>query len=178
MSPAFCIIEISFLTLHEEQEKQSQRWTQASDYADAEVNERFTHCSALHKGNQTVTANHIHFTSAANNGVAVGAVHPAIAALCRGGGCGGGACVAAVRSDGNHLISADDMPIVDRQTYPNDTAPIPELGREIIQDNINNTITNTDYNTEDSTVYYLEEDECFSDNLGWDEILDEEKLPF
>lgn len=75
-------------------------------------------------------------------------------------------------------ISADDMPIVDRQTYPNDTAPIPELGREIIQDNINNTITNTDYNTEDSTVYYLEEDECFSDNLGWDEILDEEKLPF
>ena len=76
-------------------------------------------------------------------------------------------------------ISADDMPIVDRQTYPNDTAPIPELGREIIQDNINNTITNTDNNTEDSTVYHIEdEDECFLDNLDWDEILDEEKLPF
>ena len=107
MSPAVCIIEISFLTLREEQEKQSQRWTQASYYADAEVNERFTHCSALHKGNQTVTANHIHFASAADNGVTVGAVHPAIAALCRGGGCSGGACVAAVRSDGNHLILRD-----------------------------------------------------------------------
>ena len=106
MSPAVCIIEISFLTLHEEQEKQSQRWTQASDYADAEVNERFTHCSALHKGNQTVTANHIHLASAADNGIAIGAVHPAIAALCRGGGCGGGACGAAVRSDGNHLFRA------------------------------------------------------------------------
>lgn len=107
LSPAVCIIEISFLTLHEEQKKQSQRRTQASNYADAEVNERFTHCSALHKGNQTVTANHIHFASAADNGVTVGAVHPAVAALCRGGGCGGSACVAAVRSDGNHLILRD-----------------------------------------------------------------------
>lgn len=75
-------------------------------------------------------------------------------------------------------ISADDMPIEDRQTSPDDTAPMPELGREIIQDNINNTITNTDNNTEDSTEYYIEdEDEYFADNHGWS-ILDEEELPF
>lgn len=75
------MIEVSFLILHEKQEKQSQRRTQVSRYTEAEVNERFFHCSALHKGNQTVTANHIHFASAADNGVAVGAVHTAISSF-------------------------------------------------------------------------------------------------
>lgn len=75
-------------------------------------------------------------------------------------------------------ISAGDIPIEDRQTHQNGTAHTPELGREIIQDNTNNTITNIDYITEDSTEYYIEnEDEYFADNLGWN-ILDEEKLPF
>lgn len=75
-------------------------------------------------------------------------------------------------------ISAGNIPIEDRQTYPNGTAHTPELGREIIQDNTNNTITNTDYITEDSTEYYIENEDEDSPYNSWRNILDEEALPF
>ena len=55
------------------------------------------------KGHHAIAANNIDLACASYNGVAFGAVHPAVAAPCRGGGCGGSACVATVRSDGNHL---------------------------------------------------------------------------